>query len=728
MKQVTQHNKTGELRVEHVPVPSLKPGFVLVKTRYSLISAGTERASIEQRRLSLLQKAKAHPDMVLKVLEQVRQNGLISTYRRVMTKLESFAPIGYSAAGTVVAVGGKETPIKAGDRVACAGAGYANHAEYVMVPAHLCARIPKGVGFDEAAYTTLGAIALQGVRQAEPTLGEAVVVIGLGLLGQLTVQLLKANGCTVIGIDLDETTVRLARESGADVALKRDSGDVTGVVRAATKGLGADAVIITAATPSNDPVELAGELCREKGRVVLVGDVGLKLPRGPYYMKELDFRLSRSLGPGRYDPTYEERGQDYPASYVRWAENRNMQEFLRLVGTGDVVLKTLTTHRFSLDAAQAAFALITGRTTKREHFVGVLLDYGDRASETVEAMPKSVVMGKQLRPEAEVRIGFVGAGNFAQGFLLPHLQRSRATSLVGVCNSNGLSATNAARTFGFELATSEPSEIINHTGVNTVFVATRHNLHAPLVVEAMKAGKSVFVEKPLALTSEELAEIRKVHDALQSEGKAPRLMVGFNRRFAPHVQHCRRFFENAVGPYVLNYRVNAGAVPRTHWTRDPLEGGGRIIGEVCHFIDLMQYITSSTPERVYAESLSSGSGGTQDDDSVIVTLKFRDGSVGTITYLANGDASFPKERVEISSTGRTAVIENFQRLSLYQSGKKREFKLSSIDKGHRDEVRAFVASVHEGMPSPIAFESLVSTTLATLKAVQSLQLGTPVSF
>ncbi|HCA79181.1 MAG TPA: oxidoreductase [Bacteroidetes bacterium] len=728
MKQVTQHNKTGALRVEQVPVPALKPGFVLVRTRYSLISAGTERASIEQRRLSLLQKAKAHPDTVLKVLEQVRQYGLITTYRRVMTKLESYAPIGYSAAGTVVAVGGKETPLKAGDNVACAGAGYANHAEYVVVPAHLCARMPKSIGFDEAAYTTLGAIALQGVRQAEPTMGDVVVVIGLGLLGQLTVQLLKANGCTVIGIDLDKTAVTLATESGADIALQRDADDVAGVVRAATRGLGADAVIITAATPSNDPVELAGELCREKGRVVLVGDVGLKLPRAPYYMKELDFRLSRSLGPGRYDPTYEERGRDYPASYVRWSENRNMQEFLRLVGTGDVVLKKLTTHRFSLNDAQAAFALITGKTTKPEYFVGVLLDYGDRPAETPDALPKSVVLGKQQRPDAEIRVGFIGAGNFAQGFLLPHLQRSRATTLVGVCNSNGLNAANAARTFGFDFATSDPSEVIGNSNVNTVFIATRHNLHAPLVIDALRAGKNVFVEKPLAVTAEELAEIQKVHNTVQAEWKGSRLMVGFNRRFAPHVLHCKRFFENAVGPYVLQYRVNAGAIPRTHWTRDPLEGGGRIIGEVCHFIDLMQYIIGSTPERVFAESLSSGSGGSLDDDSVVVTLKFRDGSVGTIAYMANGDASLPKERLEISTTGRTAVIDNFQRLSLYQSGKKREFKLSTIDKGHRDEVREFLASIQEGKPSPMAFDSIVASTLATLKAVQSLQLGTPVSF
>ena len=729
MKQVTQHNKTGSVQVEQVPLPALKPGFVLVRTRFSLISAGTERAGINQRRSSLIARAKAQPDMVLKVLEQVRQYGLITTYRRVMNKLESTSPIGYSVSGTVVAVGGKDVAIKTGDRVACAGAGYSNHAEYVVVPLHLCAKIPKAVSAEDAAYTTLGAIALQGVRQTEPTLGENVVVIGLGLLGQLTIQLLKANGCYVIGIDTEETTLQLARECGADLAVRRDTGDVKNVVRAATKGIGADAVIIMAATPSNDPVEFAGELCREKGRVVLVGDVGLNLPRAPYYMKELDFRLSRSLGPGRYDPEYEERGKDYPAGYVRWTENRNMQEFLRLLGRRQIDVQKLTTHRFSVDEAPAAYALITGsKSKKRERYVGVVLDYGDQVTESKDEVPRMVkVTTKQADASvAAVKIGFIGAGNFAQGFLIPHIERSRSTSLVGVCNANGLSATNAAKTFGFEFATSKPSDLLAHDAINTLFIATRHNLHASLTIEALKAGKSVFVEKPLALNGEQLKEIQKVYKSLSTAERSPMLMVGFNRRFAPHVQHAKRFFENAVGQYVIQYRVSAGSVPKTHWTRDPLEGGGRIIGEVCHFIDLMQYLTASRPVKVYAESISGGSGASPDDDSVVITLKFLDGSVGTITYLANGDASLPKEIVEISSTGRTAVIDNFQCLALYQNGKKREFKLSSIDKGHRAEVRTFLAAVQAGKVSPIAFDSLVATTLATFKAVESLQVGAPV--
>jgi predicted dehydrogenase len=359
----------------------------------------------------------------------------------------------------------------------------------------------------------------------------------------------------------------------------------------------------------------------------------------------------------------------------------------------------------------------------------VLLDYGENEGEKREELPRSVQITTKQAESGPVasRVGFIGAGSFAQGFLIPHIARTRSASLVSVCNSNGLNAANVARTFGFQSATSDPSEIFGNESINTVFVATRHNLHTPLIVQALRAGKKAFVEKPLALTPAELLEIKKVYGAALADGKDPMLMVGFNRRFAPQVQHAKRFFENVVGPYVIQYRVSAGYLPKTHWTRDPIEGGGRIIGEVCHFIDLMQFMTGSSPARVFAESLSSASGGTADDDSVLITIKFEDGSVGTITYLANGDVSVPKERVEVSSTGRTAVIDNFQRLSLFQNGKKREFKLASIDKGHREEVRAFLAAIHEGKPSPIPFESLIATTWTTFKVLESLQVGVPVS-
>jgi predicted dehydrogenase/threonine dehydrogenase-like Zn-dependent dehydrogenase len=730
MKQITQHNKTGEVKVDEVPLPALKPGHLLVQTRFSVISAGTEKSSISQRKSSLIHKARVHPELVLKVLEQVRQYGLLPTYRRAKTKLETSAPLGYSASGTVVAVGGRVAEFKPGDRVACAGGGYASHGEYMLIPKNLCAKVPRSVELDEAAYATLGAIALQGVRQAQLTLGEVVVVIGLGLVGQLTVQLLKANGCTVIGIDLDEKAVKLAKQCGADAAVERTGDDVKNVVRSLTKGVGADAVIITAATPSSDPVELAGELCRDKGRVVLVGDVGLHLPRPPYYLKELDVRLSRSYGPGRYDGQYEEGGHDYPVGFVRWTEQRNLQEFLRLLSTRAIDVKKLTTHRFTVEAAPSAYALITGnKSKKRERSIGILLDYGVRAGEQPEAPTHRVEV---TPPEATatpvpVSVGFLGAGNFAQGFLLPQIQRAGNAALVGVCTANGLNATNIARNFGFQFAATDPKEVLGQDSINTVFIATRHNLHASYAIEALRAGKHVFVEKPLALNTGELKAIQKAYASVESNGQSRILMVGFNRRFAPHAQHVKRFFDNALEPFAIQYRVNAGFMPRTHWTRDPVEGGGRIIGEVCHFIDLMQYLTDSVPMKIYAEPLSSSEGAPTEDDSVVVTLRFRNGSVGTITYLANGDASVPKERVEISSTGRTAAIDNFQRLSLYQQGKKREFKLSSIDKGHRDEVRAFLRAVQSGGPSPIPFESLVTTTAATFKILESLQTGAPVA-
>jgi predicted dehydrogenase/threonine dehydrogenase-like Zn-dependent dehydrogenase len=730
MKQITQHNKTGEVRVEEIPLPALKPGHVLVQTRFSVISAGTEKSSISQRKSSLLQKARQRPELVLKVLEQVRQYGLLPTYRRAKSRLETSAPLGYSASGTVIAVGSGAGDFKPGDRVACAGGGYASHGEYMLIPKNLCAKVPQRVELDEAAYATLGAIALQGVRQTQPTLGETVVVIGLGLVGQLAVQLLKANGCPVIGVDLDPHAVKLAKQCGADVALQRTADDLKNVVRSFTKGVGADAVIITAATPSDDPVELAGELCRDKGRVVLVGDVGLQLPRAPYYLKELDFRLSRSYGPGRYDSQYEEQGQDYPVGYVRWTERRNLQEFLRLLSKKSVDVKRLTTHRFTVEDAPSAYALITGsKTKKREHYIGILLDYGEGGQEQAEAPARrfEVTPAKSTSTPAAVGVGFLGAGNFAQGFLLPPIQQAGNISLMGVCTANGLNATNIARNFGFRFATTDPREILEQETINTVFVATRHNLHASYLIEALKAGKHVFVEKPLALNAGELKAIQKAYASAIDHGQSTLVMVGFNRRFAPHAQHVKRFFENAIEPSTIQYRVNAGLVPRTHWTRDPVEGGGRIIGEVCHFVDLMQYLTDSVPVRIYAESLSSGGGAAGEDDSVVVTLKFRNGSVGTITYLANGDPSVPKERIEISSTGRTAVIDNFQRLSLYQQGKKREFKLSNVDKGHRAEVRAFLQAVQGGAPSPIPFESLVATTVATFKILESLQTGAPVA-
>ncbi|HEY4611989.1 MAG TPA: bi-domain-containing oxidoreductase [Bacteroidota bacterium] len=734
MKQVTQQNKSGEIRIEEVPLPAVKAGHVLVRVRCSVISAGTERTSVQLRKLSLWQRARRQPELVAKVFEQVRQHGIVQTYRRVKGQLDAAAPLGYSAAGEVAAVGNGVRELKPGDRVACAGAGYANHAEYVLVPKNLCAKIPRGVEFEQAAYATLGAIALQGVRQVNPTLGETVVVIGLGLIGQLTVQLLKANGCSVIGIDLDPWAVNIAKDAGADLALVRGTADIESVVRSFTKGVGADAVIIAATTHSNDPVQLAGALCREKARVVLLGSVGIEIPRESFYRKELDVRLSRSYGPGRYDPNYEERGEDYPAGYVRWTENRNMQEFLRLVGEKKVDVGSMTTHRFSVEKATAAYALISNRYAyKNEKYLGIVLEYGGEDAKT--ALKSLVVLPQEKRNPSvtALTVGFLGAGSFAQASLLPHVRRFSGVSMAGVCTGNGLNAKNVARSYGFRFATTEPNEILSNADIGTLFIAVRHNLHAPFVIDALKAGKHVFVEKPLALNTIELKEILSAYNKSHSskspipKNPSPNVLVGFNRRFSPHAQQVKRFFEDAVAPYVIQYRVNAGFVPATHWTRDPVEGGGRIIGEVCHFVDFMQFVTGAAPVRVYAEPLAKGSAGSPDDDSVAITISFEDGSLGIITYLANGDSSVPKERVEISSTNRTAILDNFQRLMLFQQGKRREFKLSTIEKGHKEEIRLFMMAVRDGKPSPIPMESVVVTTLTTFKIVESLFAGRPMT-
>lgn len=723
MKQVTQHNRTGEVKVYNVPPPILKPGYILVRTRYSVISAGTERASLESRKSSLLDRSRKNPQLVKIIFEQLKQYGLVSTYKRVHGRLNAVMPMGYSAAGTVVAAGIGVEEFKPGDRVACAGAGYANHAEYILIPKNLCASVPENITLEEAAYATIGSIAMQGVRQASMTLGETAVVIGLGLIGQITVQLLKANGCAVAGIDLDAKAAKLAKSSGADIVLHRTNDDVRKVVDAFTGGIGADAVIITAASKSNDPVQLAGEICRERGRVVLVGDVGLSLPRGPYYAKELEFRLSRSYGPGRYDPSYEEGGNDYPVGYVRWTENRNMQEFLRLLAEGKVDVQKLTTHRFPIDDAAAAYAYVSGKRDAEKRVVGVVLDYGE--AQHVEEKRREVTADSAETSPHALNIGFIGAGSFAQSMLLPSVRSFVGATLSGVCNANGLNAMNIARQFGFQFATTSAEEIFGSDRIGTVFIATRHNLHASMVEAALKSGKNVFVEKPLAVNERELEDIIQLYRKSAKKNRRI-LFVGFNRRFAPFVVQVGEFFRNAIEPFVVQYRINAGRIPKTHWTRDPAEGGGRIIGEVCHFVDLIQYLSRSAPVQVLAVPLGKQGYVSQDDDSVCVTIRFDNGSVGTINYLANGDPSVPKEHIEIFSTGRTAVIDNFKTLELYHQGSRKRVRQLAIDKGHKEEIRQFLSAVRDGGQSPIEFESIVAATRTTFAIQRSLELGIPV--
>jgi polar amino acid transport system substrate-binding protein len=730
MKQLTQNMKSGELKVEDVPPPSLKTGGVLVKNYYSLISAGTEKSKVELGKKSMLQKVRSRPEDVKRVLSEVRQQGILATYKKVMSKLEAPSAMGYSSAGVVISVDPFVDEFQPGDWVACGGGGYASHADIILVPKNLCVKVPPGVGLDEAAYTTLGSIALQGVRQACPTLGETVAVIGLGLVGQLTVQILKAAGCSVIGIDIDADAVNLAKEQGADVGIVR-SQDVQGLVDTHTKGLGADAVIITAATSSNDPVELAPQIARDRGRVVMVGATGMDLPRNPYYMKELEFKLSRSYGPGRYDGKYEEGGIDYPIGYVRWTEKRNMEEFVNLIRQKKVDVKRLTTHCFPIDEAPKAYGLISGR--RKERYVGILLEYEELKSGEPEGKVTTSVQidmnpRVQQRSLAGLGVGFIGVGSFAQGYLLPAVKGSQEARLVGVCDATGTTAKYVGKKFGFDFCTSNSNEILDSESIGTVFIATRHNLHAQFVRDALKRGKNVFVEKPLAMSRDELRDVAIAYGDQQRASKNPLLMVGFNRRFAPLMKELKKFFSDVKEPLIVNYRINAGSIPKDHWTQDPVEGGGRIIGEVCHFVDIIQHVSDSEPERVFAEATRSDNRNVTNADNIITTLKMKNGSVGIITYLADGDKSVSKERIEVSGGKRTAILDNFQRLSLYLGGKERSIKGQGMDKGHKAEVESFIRLAKERMTNPsvpalIGFDSLVTTTKVTLAIIESLTTG-----
>lgn len=714
MKQVVQSQQTGKVEVAEVPAPAARPGGVLVRTAYSLISAGTERAKREIAQKNLVEKALARPDQVRQVLDSARTAGVAATIQKVRARLESLDPLGYSSAGIVVAIGEGVGEFAPGDRVACAGAGYANHAEYAWAPRNLCAAIPDGVSLDEAAYGTVGAIALQGVRQALPTLGEVVGVIGLGLVGLLAVQLLRAAGCRVIGIDIDPGRCDLARTVGADGATRPDDPSLDRLVQQHSPA-GLDAVLLTAATQSNDPVRLAARLCRDRGRVVVVGDLGLDLPRAPFYDKELELRLSRSYGPGRYDRSYEEQGIDYPIGYVRWTENRNLTAFLDLVAQRKIDLATLTTHRFTLDQAEAAYDVIEGKS--KQHYLGVLLDYQLTPGQAIEAPTRRPVV---LRPPRSrggtLGLGLIGAGNFAQAMLLPHLRSQDNVELRTVVTPSGLTARSVADRVGFAQCASDPEAVFADPAIDLVVIASRHGSHAGLVRRAIEAGKAVFVEKPLALSPAQLDEVI----AAYGSAAAPFAMVGFNRRFAPLVVQLREFFATSHEPLLISYRANAGFVPRQHWTQDPVDGGGRIVGEVCHFVDLARFLVGQPVTRVVASGLPDG--GRYSQDNVAATLQFADGSAATILYAANGDRGVEKERIEVFGGGRAAVLDDFRSLGLAVGGKRTTHR-SGADKGHRAEMQALVRAVAGGAPEPILFAESVEATRVTFALLDSLASG-----
>jgi predicted dehydrogenase/threonine dehydrogenase-like Zn-dependent dehydrogenase len=718
MKQVTHTLKTGVIEVQDVPVPTLTDKFVLVRTTASVISAGTEKTKIDMGRKSLLQKARARPDLVRQVLQKLRTEGLFKTAQTVSTRLGAANPLGYSSAGVAIAVGGLVEGIHPGDRVACGGVGYANHAEFAVVPKNLAARVPDNVSDEEAAFATLGAIALQGVRLADPKLGETVLVLGLGLLGQITVQLLRANGCRVLGTDLDPALVALCEKFGATGLPSATDAEVA--CRELTGGHGVDAVLICAGTSSNQPIELCGRVTREKGRVVVVGAVRMDIPREEFFRKEINVVISRSYGPGRYDPDYEENGNDYPFAYVRFSEQRNMETVLSLIADGSLDLKSLITHRFELPQAVAAYALIEGQ--KQEHYLGIVLNYPKiEGFDAVARDASRIVVTSEPINHAKIGISLAGAGNYATATLLPVLTVHEDVELRGLVTASGRTAAGVAKQFGFSFCTSEFGDVIS-ADTDAVIIATRHDTHADYVCRVLRSGKHVYVEKPLAMRIEDL---RAVGSAFAETGKL-QLMVGFNRRYAPLTAKVREHFAGVRSPKIVNIRVNAGYIPPEHWIQDPKTGGGRVIGEACHFIDLASALVQSPPLSVHCIGVDNVTSPLL-NDNVCMSLRFRDGSVANITYVSDGPKAMRKEYIEVFGGARAAVIDDFREAMLYQGDLKTErIKLATQDKGQRSMLMAWVGGVRSG-DSAMDFETAMAVSAAAILAVESMTIGQPIA-
>lgn len=704
MRQVLQSLAGGETILADVPAPKADRNGLLIATTRSLISAGTERMLIDFGRAGWLEKARQQPEKVRQVIEKVRTDGLLPTLDAVRSKLDQPLPLGYCNVGLVAGVGGDVRGFALGERVISNGL----HAELVAVARNLCARIPDSVSDDEAAFTVLGAIALQGLRLAMPTLGERFAVIGLGLIGLLAVQLLRANGCRVLGIDPDERKAELARSFGAEgVALNRGE-DVLAVAAAFSGGTGVDGVIITAATSSNEPVRQAAKMCRKRGRIVLVGVAGLELDRADFYRNEISFQVSCSYGPGRYDPQYEEQGHDYPVGFVRWTEQRNFEAVLDMLAARRLDVRPLITHRFDFTDAPKAYELLASGS---EPYLGILLQYSAADSERTSGRTVTITppAAQAVAAAAMPAIGVIGAGNYASRVLVPALARTGA-KLVGIASNGGVSAAHVARKFGFAEATTDAAALIASPSINAVVVATRHDTHARYVCQALAAGKHVFVEKPLALSDTEIAEIEA---AWQAAGQ-PLLMVGFNRRFAPHIVRMKALLDGVRGPKTFTYTVNAGALPAEHWTQAASIGGGRIIGEGCHFIDLLRFLAGAPIERWQVMSLGAAGGCGVRDDKTTITLGFADGSVGTVHYFANGHASFPKERIEAFCGASILQLDNFRRMRGYGWRGFDKMSLWSQDKGQVGCAAAFVASIREGRPAPIPMAEILEVSRAAV--------------
>ena len=690
--------RSGKVFLQDVPAPVAGPKNVLVRVERSCVSVGTEMAGVKMSGLPLYRRALKQPHHVKRVLQLMRDQGVARVYKQVKGKLDAGLPTGYSAAGTVIAVGSEVDGIAIGDRVACAGAGVANHAEVIDVPVNLCVPVPQQVSFDAAATVTLGAIAMQGVRRAQPTLGETVVVIGLGILGQITAQLLTANGCRVVGADVDDKRIATAMENGLDHGINPNAGNLVNSIVKLTDGFGADAAIITAASASSEILAQAFQACRKKARVVIVGDVGLNMSRSDIYAKELDVLISCSYGPGRYDPVYEEEGGDYPLAYVRWTENRNMGEYLRLLAAGRVRLDNMLHEPYPIDQAEEAYGRLAGEGEKP---LLVLLQYPHRD----EALRSVLQIAPPKPVDGRIKIGVVGAGSFAQGIHLPNLKKlDNKFDLRSVVSRTGLSARTAAESFGISTASTDFQAVLDDPQIDLVLIATRHDLHAEMTLAALKAGKHVFVEKPTSMTEEGLDAIEAFYAA---NPNGPLLMTGFNRRFAPAVTAAREAIKGRLSPMIVNYRMNAGYIPSDHWVHGP-HGGGRNIGEACHIYDLFNALTGSQPVEVQARAIVPASGHWRRDDNFVATVRYADGSLCTLTYTALGAKEFPKERCDIFVDGKVLVLDDYKRLDV--TGGKGGWKGLTIEKGQFEELIALADAFKPGGKWPISLADQVAAT------------------
>ncbi len=710
MKQILQSLKTGETLIAEVPMPRVGRSHLLISTSKTLVSAGTERMLVEFGKAGWIDKARQQPDKVRMVLDKIKTDGLIPTVEAVFNKLDQPLPLGYCNVGRVAKVGSGETTFVVGDRVISNG----KHAEVVSVPFNLCAKVPDSVSDEEAAFTVLGAIALQGIRLTQPTLGETVVVTGLGLIGLMTVQLLRAHGCRVLGLDFDPSKLALAKKFGAEVVDLAAGQDPVAIATAYSRGRGVDAVIVSASTKSSDPIHQAALMCRKRGRIVLVGVTGLELSRDDFFKKELTFQVSASYGPGRYDPNYEEKGQDYPVGFVRWTEQRNFEAVLDMMADGRLNVKPLISHRFSIEEAHKAYELVGGSGSS----LGILLNY---PGIDIGAAARTVTLKPTNETALQVSVGkaavsFVGSGNYATAVLIPAFKESGA-HLRSVASSAGVSGVHAGRKFGFYETTTDTNRLFSDTASNAIVVTTQHDSHARFVLQALRGGKHVFVEKPLCLTLDELAEIETAYaEAGKSATASPLVMVGFNRRFAPQVQKIKQLLNGVTGPKVFVMTVNAGAITADHWTQDPEAGGGRIIGEACHFIDLLRFLAGMPLTSWQRASMDSPT-----QDTVSLQLGFADGSIGTVHYFANGSKAFPKERLEVFASGRVLQLDNYRRLTGFAWPGFKKMNLWRQDKGQKACVKAFVDAIEGNGPAPIPFNEVIEVSRVSIELARKDQ-------